>query len=229
MSRVARRDWTGTRFCTGRINRCSSTWSRNSSRFHEAYRVYGSSRVSCCFCILNSASDLGAAARCEANHEVYRALVRLETASTFSFQPKRWLGDVAPHLLDAAGRLDFGLAKERARRRGAAEKDIPEHLLFTDGWPRCVPTRAEALLLCDVRQRVASAVGIAVDYTDPEQLVQRYEDLLAASLKCQHRQRSRHRVDLIATARHESSRDRSACPTPLAPHHNRAPTEENYA
>ncbi len=107
--------------------------------------------------------------------------LRLETASTFSFQPKRWLGDVAPHLLDAAGRLDFGLAKERARRRGAAEKDIPEHLLFTDGWPRCVPTRAEALLLCDVRQRVASAVGIAVDYTDPEQLVQRYEDLLAAA------------------------------------------------
>jgi 3'-phosphoadenosine 5'-phosphosulfate sulfotransferase (PAPS reductase)/FAD synthetase len=148
---------------------------------HEAYRVYGSSRVSCCFCILSSASDLGAAARCEANHDVYRALVRLETASTFSFQPKRWLGDVAPHLLDAEGRLDFGLAKERARRRGAAEKDIPEHLLFTDGWPRCVPTRAEALLLCEVRQRVASAVGIAVDYTDPEQLVQRYEDLLAAA------------------------------------------------
>ena len=154
---------------------------------HEAYRVYGSSRVSCCFCILSSANDLGAAARCEANHEVYRALVRLETVSTFPFQPTRWLGDVAPHLLDAAERSDFGFAKERARRRGAAEKDIPEHLLFTDGWPRCVPTRAEALLLCEVRQRVASAVGIAVDYTDPEQLVQRYEDLLAASLKCQHR------------------------------------------
>jgi len=150
---------------------------------HEAYRVYGSSRVSCCFCILSSANDLGAAARCEANHEVYRALVRLETVSTFPFQPTRWLGDVAPHLLDAAERSDFGFAKERARRRGAAEKDIPEHLLFTDGWPRCVPTRAEALLLCEVRHRVASAVGIVVDYTDPEQLVQRYQDLLAAESK----------------------------------------------
>ena len=68
---------------------------------HEAYTVYGSSRVSCCFCILGSLGDLMAAARCGANHEVYRALVRLETMSTFAFQSTRWLGDVAPHLLDA--------------------------------------------------------------------------------------------------------------------------------
>jgi len=145
---------------------------------HEAYRAYGSSRVSCCFCILSSASDLAAAARCDANHDVYRALVRLEIASTFPFQPARWLGDVAPHLLDGEHRVALDFAKQRARRRGAAESRIPEHLLYTDGWPRCVPTRAEALLLCDVRRSVASAVGIEVDYTDPERLIQRYEHLL---------------------------------------------------
>ncbi len=145
---------------------------------HEAYKVYGSSRVSCCFCILSSANDLAAAARCEANHEVYRALVSLETTSTFPFQPTRWLGDVASHLLDAEQRSQLGVAKERARRREAAESRIPDHLLYSEGWPRCVPTYAEASLLCDVRRTVASAVGIDVGYTDPEQLVQRYEDLL---------------------------------------------------
>jgi hypothetical protein len=105
--------------------------------------------------------------------------VRLETVSTFPFQPKRWLGDVAPHLLDGEQRVALDFAKQRARRRGAAESRIPEHLLYTDGWPRCVPTRAEASLLCDVRRSVASAVGIEVDYTDPERLIQRYEHLLA--------------------------------------------------
>jgi 3'-phosphoadenosine 5'-phosphosulfate sulfotransferase (PAPS reductase)/FAD synthetase len=148
---------------------------------HEAYRVYGSSRVSCCFCILGSANDLAAAARCEANHDVYRALVRLESASTFTFQPSRWLGDVAPRLLDAEERSALSFAKERARWREAAESRIPAHLLYTDGWPRCLPTRSEALLLCDVRRSVAGAVGIEVDYTDPERLIQRYQDLLAAA------------------------------------------------
>ena len=154
---------------------------------HEAYEIYGSSRVSCCFCILSSLSDMVAAARCEANHEVFRALVRLEIRTTFPFQPTRWLGDVAPHLLDAEDRSALDLAKERARRRCAAESRIPEHLLFTEGWPRSVPTRAEALLLCDVRQSVAGAVGIAVDYTEPERLIQRYKDLLTEADRSQHR------------------------------------------
>lgn len=146
---------------------------------HEAYKIYGSSRVSCCFCVLGSQNDLSAAARCETNRDVYGALVRLEIASTFSFQPTRWLGDVAPHLLDAEPRSALAFAKERSRRRVAAESRIPEHLLYTEGWPRCVPTRAEALLLCDVRRSVADAVGIKVDYTEPERLIQRYEGLLA--------------------------------------------------
>ncbi len=128
-----------------------------------------------------------AAALCEANHEVFRALVRLEIRSTFPFQPTRWLGDVAPHLLDAEDRSALDLAKERARRRCAAESRIPEHLLFTEGLPRSVPTRAEALLLCDVRQSVAGAVGIAVDYTEPERLIQRYKDLLTEADRSQHR------------------------------------------
>jgi 3'-phosphoadenosine 5'-phosphosulfate sulfotransferase (PAPS reductase)/FAD synthetase len=152
---------------------------------HEAYEVYGSSRVSCCFCILSSLGDLMAAARCGANDEVYRALVRLETMSTFAFQPTRWLGDIAPHLLDADERSALAVAKDRVKRRGAAESRIPAHLLYTEGWPCCVPTQVEALLLCDVRRSVASAVGIEVDYTEPERLIQRYEELLAQAARSQ--------------------------------------------
>ena len=154
-------------------------------QLHEAYEVYGSSRVSCCFCILSSLGDLMAAARCGANHEVYRALVRLETMSTFAFQSTRWLGDVAPHLLDADERSALAVAKERAKRRGAAESRIPAHLLYTEGWPCCVPTQVEALQLCEIRRSVASAVGIEVDYTEPERLIQRYEELLAQAARSQ--------------------------------------------
>lgn len=57
--------------------------SRKDFELHEAYRFFGSSRVSCAFCILSRLSDLRAAARCADNHDVYRALVTFEIESTF--------------------------------------------------------------------------------------------------------------------------------------------------
>ena len=88
---------------------------------HEAYRIYGSSRVSCAFCVLASRSDLGAASRCGDNAAVYRELVALEARSTFSFQPGGWLGDVAPDLLDAPLWAGVAEAKERAAARQRAK------------------------------------------------------------------------------------------------------------
>ncbi len=123
---------------------------------HEAYTRYGSSRVSCCFCILSSQNDLAAAARSAENQAVYRDLVGLEAVSTFPFQPTRWLGDVAPHWLTGELRQAVIVAKTGARRREAAEAEIPQHLLYAEGWPRTLPTAAEASLLCDVRREVAS-------------------------------------------------------------------------
>ena len=111
---------------------------------HEAYTRYGSSRVSCCFCILSSQRDLAAAARCAENQAVYRDLVGLEAASTFPFQPTRWLGDVAPHWLTAELRQAVIVAKAGARRREAAEAKIPQHLLYTEGWPRTIPTASRS-------------------------------------------------------------------------------------
>ncbi|MEW6212844.1 MAG: phosphoadenosine phosphosulfate reductase family protein, partial [Acidobacteriota bacterium] len=146
---------------------------------HEAYRVYGSSRVSCCFCILGSQSDLRAAAGCKDNHELYREMVALEIESTFAFQSSGWLGDVAPDLLAAETRELLAMAKERARRREEAESRIPQHMLYVKGWPVAVPTRNEAELLAEVRQSVASAVGLETKYTDPDSIIARYEELMA--------------------------------------------------
>ncbi|UEC01660.1 phosphoadenosine phosphosulfate reductase domain-containing protein [Burkholderia vietnamiensis] len=146
---------------------------------HEAYRIYGSSRVSCAFCVLASRADLQASARCTDNAGVYRELVELEVCSTFSFQSGYWLGDVAPELLGPALRSQLAEAKERAALRQAAEMEIPAHLLYEAGWPTCLPTPMEARHLASVRRRVAEAVGIAADCLDGEAVRDRYVALMA--------------------------------------------------
>lgn len=145
---------------------------------HEAYTTYGSTRVSCAFCILGSQADLAASATCPDNADIYREMVDLEITSTFSFQ-ERWLGDVAPHLLSDEQRAALADAKGRATRREAAEARIPEHLLFTKGWPTVMPTYSEAVLLCEVRREVADACQLdAVAFTEPTALIARYEELM---------------------------------------------------
>lgn len=146
-------------------------------RLHEAYTVYGSSRVSCAFCIMGSAGDLLASTSCPDNADIYRRMVRLEIASTFAFQGSKWLGDVAPHLLSAEERDGLADAKRRAALRVKAEARLPAHLLYTSGWPTCLPTEAEALLIAEVRYSVASALGIRVDYTIVPKILERYRDL----------------------------------------------------
>ncbi len=150
---------------------------------HEAYTRYGMSRVSCAFCILASLADLSASATCPDNRDIYREMVAIEIASTFSFQETRWLGDVAPHLLSEDMRAGLEDAKRRAALRGAAEARIPNHLLYTKGWPTVMPTRAEAALLGEVRLVVAAVVGIAIRYTDPDAILDRYAQLMEAKAR----------------------------------------------
>jgi len=146
---------------------------------HEAYTIFGSSRVSCAFCVLASQSDLKSASCCVTNHDVYRALVGLEVESTFSFQERSWLSDTAPDLLDSDTRLNARGAKQRAARRQSAERMIPNHLLYEAGWPRCMPTAEEAELLAQVRREVAAAVGIRIGFSKRDEIVGRYADLIA--------------------------------------------------
>lgn len=146
---------------------------------HEAYTIYGSSRVSCAFCIMASAHDLRAAASCGSNEAIYREMVELEIRSTFSFQGDRWLGDVAPALLDATTRGRLMEAKERAEDRKRAEALLPESLLFVKGWPTAMPTPQEAQLIAHVRKRVARAVGLHINYTEAPEVLARYAQLMA--------------------------------------------------
>lgn len=152
---------------------------RKSFELHEAYTRYGSSRVSCAFCILASFGDLKAAARCEENHSLYRELVGLEIESTFAFQGSRWLGDVAPHLLSEDTLFLLKNAQAMANIRTRAEAKIPTHLLYEKGWPKVLPTWTEANLLCQVRRTVAQAVSLPETFTNPDELRARYVGLMA--------------------------------------------------
>jgi 3'-phosphoadenosine 5'-phosphosulfate sulfotransferase (PAPS reductase)/FAD synthetase len=89
---------------------------------HAAYTQYGTSRVSCAYCVLSSQHDISAAARCPSNHDVYRELVALEALSTFSFRAGRWLGDVVPALLDddLRGRFELGEAPRQTTASGGS-------------------------------------------------------------------------------------------------------------
>lgn len=147
---------------------------------HEAYSVYGSSRVSCTFCIMSSLSDMQAAVRCPENGAGYRRLVELEARSTFAFHGAYWLGDLAPDLLDADLRERLQRARAAAQRRVAAERRIPKTLEYTKGWPTRVPTLVEAQVLAEVRLEVADLLGLTVDYTSAEQVRDRFAELLAA-------------------------------------------------
>lgn len=146
---------------------------------HEAYTVYGASRVSSAYCIMSTLDDLRAAASCADNHDVYREMVRLEAASTFAFQGQRWLAEVAPALLPASLAADVARAKTVAIQRQAIEAEIPAHLLFTFGWPTIRPAPEEAELLASVRRRVADVVGLEAKYTHGSDVLHRYDQLLA--------------------------------------------------
>jgi len=145
---------------------------------HEAYTTYNMSRVSCAFCVLSSLPDLTNSATCKANHTLFSELVDLEITSTFSFQDKRWLADISPALLSDTQRAGLYIAKENAVARQRAEAEIPPHLLYEKGWPLVMPTYSEAALLGQIRAEVGSLIGIAVKFTQPDAIIDRYGYLM---------------------------------------------------
>ncbi len=144
----------------------------------------GMSRHSCKFCIMAGLLDLITASNQPENAELYCELVQIEIISTFSFQSNRWLGDIAPHLLDSDQVVALAEARKRAAVRQAAEAQIPRHLRYTrSGWPAAVPSPAEAQLLADVRRTVAGTVGILVRYTTGDAVRQRIAELIEANTR----------------------------------------------
>lgn len=143
---------------------------------HEAYRT--NSRVSCVFCILASKGDLIASTTWPEHAPLYRAMVDLEISSTFAFQDSGWLGDLSPSLLSAGQRTGLAEAKRRARERTRIEAEIPGHLLYTKGWPTCMPTRDEARVIARVRMAIGELLDLDCLYTDASAVEQRYAELM---------------------------------------------------
>ena len=77
--------------------------------------------------------------------------------------------------IDEAKAVD---AKRRAELRVQAESRLPAHLLYSSGWPTCVPTEEEAQLIAEVRQAVADILGISVGFTTAGEVIARYQELI---------------------------------------------------
>jgi len=127
---------------------------------------------------MSSIPDLAAAVRCEDNRDLYVSMVELEAESTFAFQGNRWLADVAPEWLPDDLRERIVIAKQNALKRQALEATIPEHLLYTDGWPTALPTAAEARLIADVRESVSALLKLNSRYLTAGEVMERYRTLL---------------------------------------------------
>lgn len=143
----------------------------------SAYQ-FGSSRFSCCFCIMATSADLFAATRDPRNHELYREQCELEISSTFAFQANKWLSDVAPDLLSDCQRARLAQAKIKAAKREQIEGAIPNHLLYVKGWPVAMPTLEEASFIAQTRRRIAEVMEIEVQHTTALSVWNRYAELI---------------------------------------------------
>ncbi len=146
---------------------------------HEAYTEYGSSRLSCRFCVLQSAADSQASASAPANRDALLHLVELEATSTFSFQPGRWLADVAPQLIPADLARRIMAAKQDAADRRATEATLPKGLRYLKGWPPRLPTPAEAEAIAAARAPMLARHELANHYPTGAAVMARFAELIA--------------------------------------------------
>ena len=152
---------------------------RHALPLHEAYTRYGSTRLSCAFCVLGSAHDLAAATDAASNRSLYCHLVDMEARSTFSFQPARWLADIAPALLSGTLRAAITQAKLEAFERRRLEASMPAALRFAKGWPPRAPSLAEAQAITAARAPLLRRHGLDNRYPDAGAVVRRFDELLA--------------------------------------------------
>ena len=151
---------------------------------HPAYTEFGSSRLSCSFCILATDDDHKAAASFTGNTAAYVRLCTLEINSAFSFKGNKWLSDLRPDLLPPDFAEKLAKAKEREKIRALAESKIPKDLLFTKGWPLRAPSLEEAIVMAEVRQTVLATAGLESPYIKPDAIIARYLELMEeAALK----------------------------------------------
>jgi len=142
----------------------------------ESYGL-GSTRHGCAFCILGSENDVRIAAHAPGNRGTLLHLVEREAVSTFSFQPDRWLGDVARDLLPAALAVDHARGKALGAQRRQLEASLPTNLRYVAGWPQRVPSIDEAAVIADVRSRILAMHGLETPYPTASAVRERIADL----------------------------------------------------
>ncbi|MGK2912397.1 MAG: phosphoadenosine phosphosulfate reductase family protein [Sphingobium sp.] len=146
---------------------------------HEAYTEWGSTRLSCRYCIFASLHDLQASTAAPPNGEIYRELVGIEARSTFPFQPTRWLADVAPHLLGRALHSDIVRAKADQAERRRIEAAMPAGLRYVAGWPPRLPTRPEAEDIAAARRPILARHRLEDRYSSVTTILDRFSELMA--------------------------------------------------
>lgn len=150
----------------------------NDLPLHTAYTKYGSTRLSCAFCIMASIHDLEAATNAIGNLPLYLHLVGMEAGSTFSFQPARWLGDVAPRLMQADLAARWQVGRERADQRQAIEAAMPPELRYVAGWPPRMPDAAEATEIAGARRVILGHHDLPPNFTDRDSVLRRFAELI---------------------------------------------------
>lgn len=133
---------------------------------HEAYEQWGSTRLSCAFCVLASRQDIRISANVPQNLELYRYLVDIEIATGFSFQQGGWLCDVAPGQLLATQQERISRAKAYAAERKRREAGISAAFLkaaANNDDVRSV-SDADAAAIASSRQLNADWTGRPLDF-----------------------------------------------------------------
>lgn len=112
--------------------------------------------------------------------DLFRHLVAMEASSTFSFQPERWLADVAPALLPASLATDIEQAKRDSADRRRIEAAMPSGLRYVNKWPPRLPTQDEAAAIVEARRPILARHHLAERFATPAAVITRFEELLAA-------------------------------------------------
>jgi 3'-phosphoadenosine 5'-phosphosulfate sulfotransferase (PAPS reductase)/FAD synthetase len=146
---------------------------------HEAYIRWSASRMGCSFCVLASLHNLETSSAVPGNRAAFDLLVDLEIASHFSFQPNRWLADVAPALLGARRLARLAHAKASAERRRQLEAGLPDGLRFQRGWPPRIPTRIEAATIAAVRVEILAQHALPNHFPSAADVIDRFAELHA--------------------------------------------------
>jgi len=157
---------------------------------HEAYGL-GSTRLSCAYCVLGSLNDLSVSAAAEQNQDLYRLQVGMEASYGFSFQPTRWLGDIAPHLLDADLSAALVSAKALAAERRSIEAAIPAEMRFRNNELPVIPDQEMAAVMSGIRTEVARLHGIELVVRDAGAIIDRTVQIRQRMIEAGERRRAR--------------------------------------